>query len=102
MAAHWFLGICKRHMRGRAPLTLRTHRLMKTDPERQASGRDSHALSPCAESARAGCPAWPCRGIRRADSRAVAVVPGNAAQLPTGPQVPDAKSPSLSKELPNL
>ena len=102
MAAHSLIGICQTHIRGAAPLTLRTQRLTKSGPDRQASERTSHALSAFAESASAGCPAGPCPGRTRADSRAVAAVPGNAAQLPTAPHGPDAKSPSLSKEPPNL
>ena len=102
MAAHTLMGICQRHIRGAAPLTLRTHRLTKSGPDRQASERTSHALSAFAESASAGCSAGPCPGRTRAASRAVAAVSGNAAQLRTAPHVPDAKSPSLSKEPPNL
>ncbi len=102
MAAHISMGICQRHIRGGAPLMLRTHRLTKSGPDRQASERISQALSAFAESASAGCPAGPCPGRTRAASRAVAAVPGNAAQLPTGPHGPDAKSPSLSKEPPSL
>ena len=106
MAAHLSAdlsaNVSQRHIRGPVPLTVRTHRLRKSGPDRQASGRDSHALSSLAESMSAGCPAGPCPGRTRAASCAVAAVPGNAAQLPTAPHVPDAKSPSLSKEPPNL
>ena len=102
MAAHILIGICQRHIRGAAPLTLRAQRLTKSGPDRQASERIAQALSACAESASAGSPSGPCPGRTRAASRAVATVPGNAAQLPTRPHEPDAKSPSLSKEPPNL
>ena len=102
MAAHSLLGICKTHIRGAAPLTLRTQRLTKSGPDRQASECTSHVLSAFAESTSAGHPAGPCPGRTTADSRAVAAVPGSAEQLPTAPHVPDAKSPSLSKEPPNL
>jgi hypothetical protein len=102
MAAHSLRGISQRHIRGAAPLTLRTQRLRKSGPDRQATERISHALSAFAERASAGSPAGPCPGRTRADSRAVAAVPGNAAQLLTAPHVPDMKSPLLNMEAPNL
>ena len=65
MAAHILVGSCHRHIRGAAPLMLRTQRLRKSGPDRQASERISHALSAFAERASAG----PCRALSWQDTR---------------------------------